>query len=312
MTDSGESRLEATSASNRDASSTGDVALKAIVNHAAERFAAVGIDSALADAELLAGHILGLSRGGVQAQVLIGATLTSAQAEALSNLYGRRLAREPLQHITGLAPFRQLELEVGKGVFIPRPETEFVAQLAIDAIRRVVESGVTQPVAVDLGTGSGAIALAMATENPAAKVFAVEKSTEAYPFTQANFNKYSSVCDATLILGDLADAFAELDGSVSVVASNPPYIPIAAIPRDEEVRLHDPALALYGGEDGMSVIHLVSATAKRLLVSSGALIIEHADSQSEQVRQLLLADGWREVRAHQDLTGRDRAVTAIK
>ena len=136
-----------------------------LVRHAAERFESVGIDSALADAELLAGHILGLSRGGVQAQVLMGATVSESDAESIANLYGRRLAREPLQHITGLAYFRQLELVVGKGVFIPRPETEFVAQLAIDAIREAIKSGAENPIAVDLGTGSGAIALAMATEN---------------------------------------------------------------------------------------------------------------------------------------------------
>jgi len=283
-----------------------------LVRHAAERFDSVGIESATADAELLAGHILGLSRGGVQAQILIGATLDENQAEALTHLYARRLSREPLQHITGVAYFRQLELSVGKGVFIPRPETEFVAQLAIDAIKDAVTAGTTNPIAVDLGTGSGAIALAMATENPTAKIFAVEKSPEAFVFTRANFDKYSGQCDATLIHDDLIDAFEELNGQVSVVASNPPYIPVAAVPRDEEVRLHDPDLALYGGEDGMSVMRHVSATARRLLVNGGVLVVEHADSQSEQVCQLLLADGWREVRAHRDLTDRDRAVTAIK
>jgi release factor glutamine methyltransferase len=288
------------------------VLLGDLVRHASERFESVGIDSALPDAELLAGHLLGLSRGGVQAQILMGASLSESQAEKLSNLYGRRLAREPLQHITGIAYFRQLELSVGKGVFIPRPETEFVAQLAIDAIESAIAAGETQPIAIDLGTGSGAIALAMATEKTAAKIFAVEKSPEAFPFTQANFNRYADQGNATLIQGDLADAFEHLDGTVSVVASNPPYIPLQMIPRDEEVRLYDPALALYGGEDGMSVIHLVSASAKRLLVTGGALIIEHADSQTEQVSQLLLADGWREVRAHKDLTDRYRAVTAIK
>lgn len=283
-----------------------------VVRHAAERFASVGIESATADAELLAGHVLGLSRGGVQAQILIGAELDESQAATLTELYGRRLAREPLQHITGTAYFRQLELGVGKGVFIPRPETEFVAQLAIDAIRDFITAGTAEPIAADLGTGSGAIALAMATENPSARIYAVEKSEDAFPFTAANFAKYASAGNATLIKGDLADAFADLDGTVSVVASNPPYIPIDAVPRDEEVRLHDPELALYGGEDGMSVMHLVSATAKRLLVDGGVLVVEHADSQSEQVCQLLLADGWRNVRAHRDLTDRDRAVTAIK
>ncbi|WP_296630814.1 peptide chain release factor N(5)-glutamine methyltransferase [Rhodoluna sp.] len=282
--------------------------LRDLIEHAAARFEAAGIDSAEVDAQLLAGHVLGLSRGAIQAEVIRGAELTETQTDELNNLYGRRLAREPLQHITGKAHFRNLELEVGRGVFIPRPETEFVAQLAIDAIRQVAQP---EPIAVDLGAGSGAIALSIATEVVNSKVFAVEKSEQAFEFTSRNFAAYKD-CGAALILGDLADAFNELNGTVAVVVSNPPYIPIDAIPRDIEVRDFDPALALYGGEEGMDVIHHVSATAKRLLYSGGSLIIEHADSQADQVVQLLLADGWRQVRSHRDLTGRDRAVTAIK
>lgn len=239
---------------------------------------------------------------------MIDAALGAEQAEELDALAERRAAREPLQHLTGLAYFRQLELSVGRGVFVPRPETESLAQLAIDAL---VSAETDNPIGVDLGTGSGAIALSMALEVPSAKIYAVEKSTEAFPFTRKNFERYEST-GAELRLGDLTDEFPELDGTVDVVASNPPYIPLAAVPRDPEVRDFDPALALYGGEDGMSVIHLVSATAHRLLKPGGYLVIEHADQQGEQVRGLLLADGWREVRQHQDLTGRDRSVSAIK
>ena len=284
------------------------VLLRDLVEHAARRFEEAGIDSAIVDAELLAGHVLDLTRGGIQSEIIRGAEITDVQAQEITNLYARRLNREPLQHITGTAFFRNLELQVGRGVFIPRPETEFVAQLAIDALRSVAAAA---PIAMDLGTGSGAIALAMATEVPNAKIYAVEKSADAFPFTQKNFETYGDE-NATLVHGDLADAFEELNGTASVVASNPPYIPLAAVPRDVEVRLHDPALALYGGEDGMQVMHLVSATAKRLLHTGGTLVVEHADSQGEQVSQLLLADGWRQVRSHKDLTGRDRAVTAIK
>lgn len=282
--------------------------LRDLVEHAAKRFEEAGIDSAIVDAELLAGHVIGLTRGGVQSEIIRGAEIDDAHAEKLTELYGRRLSREPLQHITGRAYFRNLELIVGKGVFVPRPETEFVAQLAIDALRSIASE---TPLAVDLGTGSGAIALAMATEVTNSKIYAVEKSSDAMAFTRQNFEKYGSA-NTTLIQGDLADAFVELDGWVSVVASNPPYIPSAAVPRDIEVKLHDPELALYGGEDGMQVMHLVSATAKRLLHEGGSLVVEHADSQATQVSQLLLADGWRQVRSHKDLTGRDRAVTAIK
>jgi release factor glutamine methyltransferase len=284
------------------------VLLRDAVEHAAKRFEEVGIDSAVVDAELLAGYVLGLSRGGVQSEIIRGAELNEIQADQLTQIFGRRLAREPLQHITGVAYFRNLELKVGKGVFVPRPETEFVAQLAIDALRSAHQEN---PIAVDLGTGSGAIALAMSTEVSVAKVYAVEKSEEALPYTIENFETYGAN-NATLIQGDLADAFKDLDGSVTVVASNPPYIPIDAVPRDVEVKLHDPDLALYGGVDGMQVMRLVLATAKRLLVPGGALVVEHADSQGGQVCELLLADGWQDVRSHKDLTGRDRAVTAIK
>ena len=284
------------------------VLLRDVVAHAAARFAEAGIDSAQVDAELLAAYVLKLNRGQLQSAMIADQTLSEGDAEELTNLYGRRIKREPLQHITGKAYFRNLELEVGRGVFIPRPETEFVAQLAIDALRGT--AGV-QPIAIDLGTGSGAIALAMATEVPHAKIFAVEKSDLAMPFTRKNFENYAAE-NAQVIHGDLTDAFTELDGLVAVVASNPPYIPLQAIPRDIEVRDFDPQLALYGGEDGMAVMHGVSATAMRLLHPGGFLVVEHADSQGAQVSQLLLADGWRQVRSHKDLTGRDRAVTAIK
>jgi release factor glutamine methyltransferase len=284
------------------------VFLSDVVQHAAKLFAEVGIDSAQVDAELLAGHVLGLSRGGVQSAMISGQQLSDAENETINNFYARRLKREPLQHITGIAYFRNLELEVGRGVFIPRPETEFVAQLAIDALRSYANQS---PIGVDLGTGSGAIALAMATEVSNSKIFAVEKSPEALVFTTRNFQTYAQA-NGLLVQGDLKDAFAELNDLVSVVASNPPYIPQDAVPKDIEVKLHDPDLALYGGEDGMQVMHYVSATAMRLLHTGGTLVVEHADSQANQVCQLLLADGWRQVRSHKDLTGRDRAVTAIK
>jgi release factor glutamine methyltransferase len=242
----------------------------------------------------------------VQSAVIADADIDEEKLKQLNDLFGRRFAREPLQHLTGIAFFRQLELKVGRGVFIPRPETESVAQIAIDAL---LADSAAEPIAVDLGTGSGAIALAMRTEVPNARVFAVEKSPEAYPFTTHNFAKYPG---AELTLGDLSDAFNALNGSVSVVISNPPYIPAEMIPVDPEVHLHDPSLALYGGADGLDVIRQVSKTASRLLRPGGSLVIEHADSQSAQVRELLLADGWQQVIAHKDLTNRDRAVSATK
>jgi len=258
------------------------------------------------DAELLLAHVLGTSRGGAQAAALRDDALTDEQHDRFQALIARRAQREPLQHLTGLAPFRHLELEVGPGVFVPRPETEGVAQVAIDAL-----AAAEHPRAVDLGTGSGAIALAMATEVPGAEVWAVERSPEAHAWAARNVARYGTPT-THLVRGDLADALPELDGTLDVVASNPPYVPDDAIPRDPEVRLFDPPQALYGGADGLDVVRVLSHTALRLLHSGGTLVIEHGEWQGEPIRQLLTADGWRGASTHPDLTGRDRTTTAIR
>lgn len=279
--------------------------LRELVAHAIEKFESVQIHSANVDAELIAGHVLQLNRGEVRAAVISGVELDEAQTKLFTELAARRFAREPLQHLTGVAYFRQLELNVGKGVFIPRPETEIVTQIAIDALNA---SELENPIAVDLGTGSGAIALSIHVEVAKAQVHAIEKSEQAFEFTKRNFAKYPG---ADLVLGDLSDSFNALNGAVSVVISNPPYIPNAMIPIDPEVHLHEPSLALYGGDDGLDVIRVLSGVAKRLLIAGGMLVIEHADTQSQMVCELLLAEGWRDVRAYQDLNGKDRAVSAI-
>ena len=205
-----------------------------------------GVPNARVDAELIVGEVLGISRGGVQAKADCGRGSGPDDLVTIGELVERRAAREPLQHITGRAAFRNLELAVGPGVFVPRPETEFVAQFAIDALRAVAGP---RPVGVDLGTGSGAIALAMATEVPHAEVYGVEVSARAFVWTKQNFREVAAD-NATPVFIDLADALPQLDGSVDVVISNPPYIPVGAVPRDPEVRLFDPEIALYGGEDG--------------------------------------------------------------
>jgi release factor glutamine methyltransferase len=267
-----------------------------------------GVPDARVDAELLIGHVLGLSRGAVQSKAVTDAAITGPDAERIVELVERRAAREPLQHITGRAPFRSLELAVGPGVFVPRPETEQVVQLAIDALRA---AAAPEPIGVDLGTGSGAIALAMATEVPRARVYGVEVSPLAYVWTRQNFRE-SGAANATPVFTDLAVALPELDGTVAVVISNPPYIPSAAIPRDPEVRLFDPEIALYGGESGLDVVHQLSATAWRLLHGGGTLVIEHGELQAAEIAELLRADGWRAVSSHRDLVGRDRATTALR
>ncbi len=233
---------------------------------------------------------------------------TTDEERGIAEAVERRAAREPLQHITGRAPFRSIELVVGPGVFVPRPETEQVAQLAIDALRAVASA---EPVGVDLGTGSGAIALAMAVEVPHARVVGVELDPNAFVWAKRNLRELGAA-NAAIVRADLATALPDLDGAVDVVISNPPYIPAGMVPRDPEVRLHDPEVALYGGEDGLDVVRVVSQTGLRLLRPGGTLVIEHGELQAAELAALLAADGWRAIAGHRDASGRDRATTALR
>lgn len=282
--------------------------VKTVLRAAAQALAQAGVADAAVDAELLLAHVLGTSRGGAQAAALRDDLLDPGASARFAALVRRRTGREPLQHLTGLAPFRYLELEVGPGVFVPRPETEVVAQHAIDALRAAPGP---RPRAVDLGTGSGAIALAMATEVPHAEVWALERSADAYAWAARNVARYGG-SNTHLVHGDLADALTELDGTVQVVASNPPYVPDEAVPRDPEVRLFDPPQALYGGPDGLDVVRVLTGRAWRLLRPGGALVIEHGQCQGEAVRDLLDAAGWSAAATFPDLAARDRVTTAVR
>lgn len=284
------------------------ITTRALRDRAVAALAEAGVPDPGVDAELLIGHVLGLGRGEVQARIAMDAAVAADDEVAITALVARRAKREPLQHLTGRAPFRNLYLAVGPGVFVPRPETEQVAQFAIDALQA---AAVPVPIAVDLGTGSGAIAIAMATEVPRARVLAVERSPEAYLWAGRNVAE-SGADNLELVLGDLADALPELDGQVAVVISNPPYVPTDAVPRDPEVRLFDPAIALYGGENGLDLVRAVSRTGLRLLHPGGTLVIEHGELQGADIRNLLSADGWRAPATHPDLLGRDRATTALR
>jgi release factor glutamine methyltransferase len=281
--------------------------LVAAIELGSEEFKNAGIDSFEADSQILLAFILEISRGELLVKAMIGESLDAEQEKLFLELVSKRASRIPLQHLTGVAYFRQLELAVGPGVFIPRFETEVVTQLAIDALLAVPTEA---PIAVDLATGSGAIALSLATEVPHASVYAVELSEDALVYTRANFEKYAPT--ATLRQGDLVDAFPELDGVVDVLVSNPPYIPEDMVPIYPEVHLHDPSLALYGGADGLDIVRQVEVVAKRLLRKGGALVIEHADSQGSTIRELILNLGWSLVATHKDLSGRDRATSAIR
>lgn len=271
---------------------------------------AAGIDSP-ADAELLLAHVLGESRGRVQALAIMGEEISAEDLEKVMDLASERARRVPLQHLTGLAPFRGFELEVGPGVFVPRPETETVAQFAIDALLSVPDA---RPIAVDLCTGSAAIAIALAREVSTADVWAIEKSPEAHAWAQRNVAKLGEG-RLQLLLGDVADALDLLEpirGGVHVLVSNPPYVPDGMVPRDPEVRDHDPELALYGGADGLDLVRVISKVGLELVAPGGSIVLEHAETQGAAIRALLAADGWRAPSTHRDLTLRDRATVAVR
>lgn len=286
------------------------VTVRSLVERSARILEAARVPDPRVDAELLVGHVLDASRGRVQSLSVTDAPVSAEEAVAIAEVVERRAAREPLQHILGVAWFRTLELAVGPGVFVPRPETESVAQIAIDAVRAVVPAE-GSPLAVDLGTGSGALALSIASEVLHAEVIGVENSPRAFVWAKENLAR-TGVQNARLVFADLADALPDLDGRVDVVVSNPPYVPIGAIPRDPEVRLFDPEAALYGGADGLDVVRRVSATARRLLREGGMVVIEHGELQGESIRALLTADGFRAASTQRDLTGRDRTTTALR
>ena len=282
--------------------------ISSVVDELTRELASAGILEPHVDAELLVGHVLHLSRGELAAQVVLERTMSVEDATLVREFGVRRAAREPLQHITGHAYFRALDLAVGPGVFVPRPETELLAQMVIDHVRSLAHEA---PIVVDLGTGSGAIALSVATEVPYTRVVAVEKSPEAHAWTSRNVSALAP-SNTTLLLGDLSDALSDLDGQVAVVVSNPPYIPDDAIPRDPEVRLFDPALALYGGPDGLDIVRQLEVTAARLLSPGGLLALEHGELQGAAIADILRSHGWRAVATHQDLLGRDRYTTALR
>ncbi|UOY01392.1 peptide chain release factor N(5)-glutamine methyltransferase [Blastococcus sp. PRF04-17] len=257
------------------------------------------------DAELLLAHALAVPRS----RLFTLDDVPDDAAGRFAELVDQRADRVPLQHLTGRAPFRQLELAVGPGVFVPRPETE---QLTGWALERIVDQD--GPLVVDLGSGSGAIALSIAHEHPGARVTAVERDPGALHWTRHNASLRVGAGDTPIgvVQGDMTDPtlLRELDGRVSVVVSNPPYVPDGAV-LPQEVADHDPPLALWGGPDGLDVVRGMLAVAARLLHTGGWLGIEHADQQGSSLPAVVRAHGaWTDVEDHPDLAGRPRFTTA--
>ncbi|HZX01530.1 peptide chain release factor N(5)-glutamine methyltransferase [Kribbella sp.] len=269
--------------------------MREVVAGAAARLRAAGVASPEFDAAELMAFVTGASR-------LHLVEPSVEQRERFEELVGRRAGREPLQHLTGTAGFRYRELVVGPGVFVPRPETEVMVGWMLERI-----AGVKNPLVVDLCSGSGAIAGAVATERPDSIVHAVELSPEACVWARRNLDGTGAI----LHEGDIDGCLPEFDGQVDAVISNPPYIPLTAWESvTTEVRDHDPALALWSGDDGLDEIKVVATTAARLLKPGGWFACEHADVQGESAPAVFTATAlFTEVRDQLDLSGRHRFTT---
>jgi release factor glutamine methyltransferase len=292
--------------------------LRTVLVDAERRLAAAGVPSPRADAELLLAYVLGVPR----TRLVLSEDIERPVLVRYESLLTRRAGRQPLQHLLGEAYFRDIALAVGRGVFVPRPETELVAEAAI---RGLLAS--PSRLAVDLCAGSGAIGLSLAVEVPHTAVHLVESDPAAYEWLQRNAAALADRVAAagsvvTLHLADATTvhdgALAEVVGLVDVVACNPPYVPDRAVPRDPEVRDYDPPVALYGGADGLDVVRGIEVAAAALLRPGGTLVVEHGDEQGDGAGELGVPYVVREsgqfvdVVDRGDLAGRDRFTVATR
>ena len=265
-----------------------------------------------ADVRILLAHILKCE----PSQLFDKQSISSEQASDFERLVAQREHRIPVQHLTHVAYFRHLTLDVGPGVFIPRPETELLAQAGIDYLNECS----TPRVAVELCAGSGAMTLALATEVQGVSITAVEISSEAIAWLQRNVERHNQLADdngstVTIVHADATqvDVLSQLTGHVDAIVCNPPYIPDGMIPREPEVREHDPHVALFGGPDGLDIVREILPVAHRILKAGGFLGIEHADVQGESLPSLLATTGhWVQIQDHCDYNQRPRFTTAIK
>lgn len=280
-------------------------ALADLRRQATARLARAGFAAPDAEADALLAAVLGRSRGALAIDALLGREIEDAAAARLERALRGRERRDPLQHLVGTAPFGPLELAVGPGVFVPRPETELLVEAVAEELRRLVASGCREPLVADLGSGSGAIALALARAVPSARIIALEGSAAAWPWLIRNVREHGG--------GRVEPRFGRIgeeplagEGRLDALVSNPPYIPARNAPRDPEARLHDPDMALYSGADGLDAIRRIERIGAAELAPGGGLWLEHDDHQGPEVQAILAAGGWTELRTAQDLAGRDR------
>ncbi|MFF0542821.1 peptide chain release factor N(5)-glutamine methyltransferase [Nocardia thailandica] len=283
--------------------------LRPLIVAAADRLAAAGVASPMTDAELLAAHVLGVDR----MRLALFPMAEPAQVAALEDLVERRAARVPVQHLTGSAPMGEIDLAVGPGVFVPRPETELLFAWALAFLATLPHDHA--PIVVDLCTGSGALALALAHARPDAVVHAVELDPDALGWARRNADARIAAGDTAITLhaGDATDPalLSALDGRVDLVVSNPPYIPDAA-ELSPEVAEHDPHRALFGGPDGLDVVRGLVPVLAGLLRPGGGVAIEHDDTNGAGVAALLSGAGFTGVTEHPDLADKPRFVTGTR
>jgi release factor glutamine methyltransferase len=279
--------------------------VREILKDAKEQLALSEIEGV--DAEILLAHVLGISRMDLHNPVVLERTIEAIEDKSIAletfhDLLARRILHEPLQYITGTAYFRNLELKVGPGVLVPRPESELLVGAVLTHI-----ANLPAPVSViDLGSGSGALALAIATEAANSRVIAVEKSDEALVWLKKNVE--AIVEDLRIVHSDVKNALPGI--KCDVVIANPPYIQDQSdLPRD--VVEHEPAIALFGGVDGMDAPREFIFASARLLKAGGLLAIEHNESQGNLIAQELSQE-FEEILLHNDLSGRPRWTSAIR
>ncbi len=292
--------------SARDARAGADRRPTVIARHGARRLTG-RVASPRADARLLLAYVLGCSPTGL----VLAAPVDDTRLAAYVDLLDRRATGVPVQHLTGEAWFRGVRVEVGPGVFIPRPETELMAGAAVDALRAADPGGGQRPLAVELCAGSGAISAVVAEECPGARIVAIEVDPAALWWTRHNLEPRGIEVRAA----DLGDPQPDLTGRADVVVANPPYVPTAGRdPLPDDVAHHDPAIALYGGPDGLDVIRRVEVAARRLLRPGGVVLCEHDDSHRETAPKVFgrRPGAWREIADHRDLAGRPRWLSAIR
>ena len=281
--------------------------IKPLLRSAKERLAAADIQEV--DAEHLLAYVLGISRMDLHNAVKLEGTLKALGdfgviEDTFAKLISRRAGHEPLQYLTGIAYFRHLEIEVGPGVLVPRPESELLVDAVLTHITNLEIDGEIS--VIDLGAGSGALALAIATEAPRSRVIAVEKSVEAIAWLKKNVAKISE--NVRVVEGDVADVLPGV--KCDIVIANPPYIPDKqALPRD--VVEHEPHIALFGGATGLELPKIFIEAAARLLKRGGVLAIEHTEEQGAAIDALLSRE-FINIALHQDLTGRPRWTSAVR